>query len=462
MMTDMEKYRMEVGEKVLKQRNFFSQGKTKSVDFRLKQLKALERCVKKYEQEILEALRLDLRKSHEEGYLTELSIVLSEIKMHIRQLAGWSKPRKVSTPLHLFPSKSYTLFEPLGVVLILSPWNYPFQLLINPLIGAISAGNCAVLKPSPYVPATNEILKKMIGETFPPEYICVIEGDGEQTQQILKETFDFIFYTGSPLFAKEVMRAAAEHLTPVVLELGGKSPCIVDCGGNIDLAAKRIVWGKLLNAGQTCVAPDYILVHRSLEQQLIESLESYMVKFYGKDASLSPYYPRIITPNAFHRLKSYLGEGDLVFGGKTDESERYISPTILRNVKPDSELMQNEIFGPLLPVLTYEKLEDAVNFITSRPKPLALYYFGTPRKGDEVLQKTSSGGACINDVLLHLANHHLPFGGVGNSGMGKYHGKYSFRTFSNERAILKSSVRIDFASKYIPFKFFSVMKKMMI
>lgn len=460
-MTELEKYSVEIKELVARQRLFFVQGKTKEIEYRICQLKRLGREIDAFESRILDALRVDLGKSPEEGWLTEISIVQSEIQFHIRHLKKWSAWKRVSTPLQLFPSKSYRVFEPFGVVLILSPWNYPFQLLINPLIGAISAGNCAVLKPSPLCPATNQVIKEIIARVFSPEYVCVIEGDSEQTHRMLKETFDFIFFTGSPAFGKEVMKAAAEHLTPVVLELGGKSPCIVDCESNVDMAAKKIVWGKLLNAGQTCVAPDYLLVHHSLEQNLIEALIRHITDFYGKNTAESPYYPRIISGSAVERLKSYLNDGEIVFGGDVREQDRFMGPVIMRNVKLDSALMENEIFGPIFPVLTYQNIDEAIEYINARPKPLALYYFGKAANGKKIIGQIPSGGTCINDVILHLANHHLPFGGVGNSGMGKYHGRDSFKTFSNERAILISSAKIDFPFKYVPFKYFSFVKKIL-
>lgn len=459
MTMDQETYREKVRSRITRQRHFFNTGKTRNMDFRKEQLGKLRDALEKAEPEILDALRLDLEKSPQEGYLTEVGMVLSEIKMHMRCLRKWAAPKKVPGDLSLFPSKSYTVFEPLGVTLILSPWNYPFQLLINPLVGAISAGNCAILKPSPFSPATNKVIEKIIGETFLPEYICVLEGDAPQTQLILQESFDLIFFTGSPSFGKEVMRAAAEHLTPVVLELGGKSPCIVDAGCNVEIAARRIAWGKFLNAGQTCIAPDYLLVHRSLEQPLTEALKKNVTLFYGETPALSPYYSRIINDAAFMRLKSYLDDGEILFGGETDASLRFIAPTLMSNIKPGSPLMQEEIFGPILPLLTYNTLEEAVEYINARPKPLALYYFGKPLAGKAVLKKTSSGGACINDVVMHIANHRLPFGGVGNSGMGKYHGKYSFQVFSNERAVVKSSFKPDLPFRYPPFKYFSILKR---
>lgn len=460
-MNELEKYRMSVQEIISDQRAFFATGETKNIQFRLRSLRRLYDAVSASESEILDALHGDLHKSSEEGYLTEVSIVLSEIKYHIKNLKRWAKPHPCKTPLHLWPSRSYTMMEPLGITLILAPWNYPFQLLLNPLIGALSAGNCVILKPSPQSPKTNEIVKKIVEKVFVPEYVCVVSGDSDQTKIVLEEQFDFIFYTGSPLFAKEVMAAAAKYLTPVVLELGGKSPCIVDQESNLNLAAKRIVWGKFINAGQTCVAPDYILVHDSLESQLIELLKQYITRFYGNNTTESPRYPHIINTTAFERLKSYLSDGNIACGGYTNQENRYFSPTILRNVTPDSDVMRSEIFGPILPILTYENIAEAVDFVNARPKPLALYYFGAPKTGKEVLRKTSSGGACINDVLLHIANHNLPFGGVGNSGMGKYHGKYSFQTFSNEKAVVCSSTFVDFNFKYIPFKYFSAIKNVL-
>lgn len=460
-MNELEKYRLTVRKTISHQRAFFATGETKNILFRRRSLRRLYDVVAASESEILAALHSDLHKSNEEGYLTEVSIVLSEIKHHIKNLKRWSKPHHCKTPLHLWPSQSYTMMEPLGITLILSPWNYPFQLLLNPLIGALSAGNCVILKPSPQSPATNEVVKKIVEEVFAPEYVCVVNGDSEQTKIMLEEQFDFIFYTGSPVFAKEVMAAAARYLTPVVLELGGKSPCIVDQDANLKLAAKRIVWGKFINAGQTCIAPDYILVHYSLESQLVELMKHYITEFYGDSRTESPLYPHIINSTAFERLKGYLNDGNIAYGGYTNQENRYFSPTILRNVSPSSDVMRNEIFGPILPILTYENIAEVISFVTTRPKPLALYYFGDPKKGREVLHKTSSGGACINDVLLHIANHNLPFGGVGNSGMGKYHGSYSFKTFSNEKALVCSSTFFDFDFKYAPFKYFSAIKSLL-
>lgn len=460
-MSELEKYRLSVQEVISGQRTFYCRGEAKNIQFRIKSLKKLYDAICIYESEILEALYLDLHKSSEEGYLTEVSIVLSEIKYHIKNLKRWAKPRRCKTPLHLWPSQSYTMAEPLGIVLVLSPWNYPFQLIMNPLVGAISAGNCVILKPSPQSLKTNEIVTKIVKEVFAPEYVCLINGDSEQTKILLEEQFDFFFYTGSPLFAKEVMAAAAKHLTPVVLELGGKSPCIVDQDANLKLAAKRIAWGKFINAGQTCVAPDYILVHHSVEAELIELLKHYIIEFYGDSAIEPPHYPHIISATAFERLGSYIKDGNVAYGGCVNPESRYFSPTIMRNVTPDDDVMKSEIFGPILPVLTYQDIDKAIDFVNARPKPLALYYFGTPRKGREVLGKTSSGGACVNDVLLHIANHNLPFGGVGNSGMGKYHGEYSFKIFSNEKAVVCSSTFVDLNFKYIPFKYFSVIKNLL-
>ena len=343
----------------------------------------------------------------------------------------------------------------------MSPWNYPFQLLLSPLIAAVAAGNCVFLKPSPFSPHINAVIKKIVTEAFPTEYVAYMDGDADQTMMVLNEKFDFIFFTGSPSFGKVVMQCAANQLTPVVLELGGKSPCIIDQESHIDMAARRVVWGKLLNAGQTCIAPDYFFVHQSLEAQFIEALKSNIQKMYGIDLHTSPYYPRIINTRAIERLQTYLTNGELVYGGDVDVSDLYFSPTILRGITPQDTIMQEEIFGPIFPILTFNELDQVIEYVNSRPKPLAFYYFGNDKKGWEVIHKTSSGGACINDVIIHQVNDDLPFGGVGNSGIGKYHGKYGFDAFSNQRAIMKSSTIIDLILKYPPFKHFSIVKKIL-
>lgn len=443
------------------QRTLFLTHQTLSIRFRKTMLQQLKKNILKHEKALAEALWLDLHKSYEEAFLTEFSIVLSEINLHIKQLKKWSKPKKVASSKSVFPSKSRIVYEPFGVALIIAPWNYPFQLLFNPLIGAISSGCCAILKPSPYTPQTAKVMETIISETFDPKYITLIQGDRSVNEALLQQKFDFIFFTGSPELGKVVMQAAAENLTPVILELGGKSPCVVDQGANLEIAAKRIAWGKTLNAGQTCVAPDYLLVHQSLKEELLQKIQSYFEQFYGTDPKQSPFFGRIVNKKAFDRLVGLLSKGRVLCGGTYDASERYIAPTIIDEVTPEDTIMQQEIFGPLLPVLTFENIQEVVEFINNRPKPLAFYYFGTNKKAKEIVATTTSGGACINDTIMHLANENLPFGGVGNSGIGKYHGKYSFEAFSNQRAILIAPQNSDFPVRYMPYKYFTFVKKLL-
>ncbi len=445
--------------RVVNQREFFANCQTRDISFRLRQLKKLKTAILKREKAIADALWTDLHKSFEEAYLTEISIVLQEIDYHIRHLKRWAKPKRVRTPIHLLPSSSKIIFEPMGVTLIMAPWNYPFQLLMAPLVGAISAGNCAVLKPSPYTGNTAKLMAEMIAEVFDPEYIAVVQGDRTVNEQLLKQRFDMIFYTGSPAVGKVVMRAAAEHLTPVVLELGGKSPCVVDKEANLTLAAKRIAWGKFINAGQTCIAPDYLLVHESVKTELMEKIEQAIHDFFGTDIKQSPHFGRIVNDNAFERLSCYLQDGKIVSGGEIDLSEQYIAPTILDKVMPEHAVMQEEIFGPILPITTFAEMDEAISFVNSNPRPLAFYYFGKQEKAEQVFSKTSSGGGCINDTVIHIANHRLPFGGVGNSGMGKYHGKESFLAFSNRRSVVSSSTAVDLPLKYPPYRFFKWVRK---
>jgi aldehyde dehydrogenase (NAD+) len=343
------------------------------------------------------------------------------------------------------------MYEPLGVALIIAPWNYPFQLLMNPLVGAISAGCCAVLKPSPYAPATAKVMEEMIAETFSSRYISVVQGNRETNTILLEQRFDLIFFTGSPDLAKKVMTAAAKYLTPLVLELGGKSPCIVDKDADISMAAKRIAWGKTINSGQTCIAPDYLFIHRSVKDLFIEKYKERINIMFGNDCKQSKYYPRIVNDKAMERLKKLMLDGNIVFGGEIDENERYIAPTLIDDVKPEYPVMQEEIFGPILPIMTFDDISQTTDYINAHEKPLALYYFGKNKTAKDILLKTTSGGGCINDTVMHVANHSLPFGGVGNSGMGKYHGKESFLTFSNKRAIVKSPLWFDMAVKYAPY-----------
>ncbi|MEN8138801.1 MAG: aldehyde dehydrogenase family protein, partial [Bacteroidota bacterium] len=396
-MTDTSQYIIE--NKLNKQREFFATNKSKSIDFRLEQLRKLKKVILQNQEKIESALWKDLHKSPEEAYLTEISIVTKEIDNHIRKLKKWSKPKRVSTPLHLLPSSSKIIYEPLGVALIVAPWNYPFQLLINSLVGSISSGGCAVLKPSPDAPTVAKVMEEMISETYNSNYITVLQG-GRKTNQILfSQQFDIIFFTGSSKVGKVVIKAAAENLTPVVLELGGKSPCIVDVDANIDIAAKRIAWGKLINAGQTCIAPDYLFAHDSIKNELLDKIEMYINKMYGNNIKESRFYPRIVNGAAMKRLEGILKQGKIHSGGEVDFKHKYISPTIIDNVQPDYLVMQDEIFGPVLPVMTFSNIDETINYINKNEKPLAFYYFGKNKKAKEVLMKTTSGGVCVNDTL---------------------------------------------------------------
>lgn len=439
-------------------KSFFSTNQTKSISFRLQQLRNLKEAILKFQPKLEQALWEDLHKSPEEAYLTEISIVLGEIDNHIRHLKKWSRPKKVLTPIHLLPSSSRIIYEPLGIALIIAPWNYPFQLLFNPLVGAISAGCCAVLKPSPDSSKTATVMEEIITSTFPADYITLIQGRREVNTLLLQKQYDVIFFTGSPALGKIVMKAASEHLTPVVLELGGKSPCIVDHDANIQVAAKRIAWGKMINAGQTCIAPDYLLVHENVKDDLLNLIGKNIREMYGEDIKKSRFYPRIVSDRAIQRLLKLLEKGTIYTGGDYDINEKYISPTIIDNITPSDPVMQEEIFGPILPVMTFNNINEVIKYINDNEKPLAFYYFGTNSNGKDILLKTTSGGGCINDTLMHIANHHLPFGGVGNSGMGKYHGLGSFLAFSNSRAIVSTPTWIDLPLKYVPFKYFRLIK----
>ena len=446
---------------VTAQREFFRSGATLDREFREMQLGRLLKALKEWQKPLCEALWHDLHKSKEEAFLTELSIVEGEIKNHLKHLKRWMRRESHPTPLKMTPSRSYTISQPLGCSLIVSPWNYPVQLLLNPLVGAISAGCTAILKPSPYVPQVSEVIEQMIEATFDEKYIAVVQGNREVNSALLEHRFDIIFFTGSPSLGKRVMEAAAKHLTPVILELGGKSPCIVDKGANIPLTAQRLAWGKTLNAGQTCIAPDYLLIHSSLQEEFIREFSAALERLHGKDPQLSRHFVRIVNDKSFERVSSYLADGEIVLGGKTDSGERYIAPTLLRNVSPSSPVMQEEIFGPILPMLTFERREEVINFINEREKPLALYYFGDEEKGWKILRRTQSGGACINDTIMHIANENIPFGGVGNSGMGSYHGRLSFDAFSHRRAVVCTPTCIDLPFRYMPYKFFSLVKKIL-
>ena len=460
------------------QEAFFGSGATLKVNFRKSMLNKLLSAIKKWEKPLAEALWTDLHKSYEEAYLTELSIIKGEIKTHIRNLDGWARRRKVATPLKLFPSRSYIVKEPLGNALIISPWNYPVQLLLNPLIGAISAGCTAVLKPSPYVPTVSQTIADMIAETFPPEYIAVVLGHRDVNTALLEQRWDIIFFTGSPALAKTVMASAAKHLTPLVLELGGKSPCIIDKNADIAVAAKRIAWGKTLNSGQTCIAPDYILIHKDIKGEFVKAFAAEVRNLHGEDIKADRHYARIVNDKAFDRITGYFKDGDIIYGGRTDADQRFIEPTLIENVPLDSPLMTEEIFGPVFPVTTIDDngsicapchpeqsegsfKQTVIDFVTSREKPLAFYYFGKESDGWEIIRRTSSGGGCINDVIMHIANEHIPFGGVGNSGMGRYHNKDSFEAFSHTRSIVATGTWIDLPFRYMPYKMFALVKKLL-
>ena len=443
------------------QREFFLTGKSRKYDFRREQLQRLQRAMKQWARPLFDALWQDLHKSEQEATLTELSIVEGEIRNHLRHLKRWMRPERRSTPLKMMPSRSRVVSEPLGTALIISPWNYPVQLLLNPLVGAISAGCTAVLKPSPYTPNVARIIEQMISATFDEKYIAVVQGNRDVNTSLLEQRYDIIFFTGSPSLGRIVMQAAAKHLTPVVLELGGKSPCIVDKGTNVKIAAQRIAWGKTLNAGQTCIAPDYLLIHHSLQEQFIEEFKLAVERLHGKDPRSSEHYVRLVNDRAWERVASYLKDGRVVAGGEHIREERYIAPTLLSEVSPSAPVMQEEIFGPVLPMITFDEREEIVRFITEREKPLAFYYFGKEEKGWKMLRRTSSGGACINDTIMHIANEGLPFGGVGNSGMGAYHGKLSYDAFSHYRAVVVTPTWLDLPFRYMPYKMFSLVKKLL-
>ncbi|MBE9031920.1 aldehyde dehydrogenase [filamentous cyanobacterium LEGE 11480] len=432
------------------QRNFFRTGQTQSLDFRIEQLDKLQRYILEYQDEVLAAVKADLNRPAFEGYFEIAAI--AEIKHALKNLRAWAKPQKVKTTIDQFPASAYIQPEPLGVALIIAPWNYPFQLTMMPLVGAIAAGNCAILKPSELAPNTAAVINKIITTAFSPEYVAVVEGAVETSQQLLAEKFDHIFFTGGTAIGRIVMAAAAKHLTPVTLELGGKSPCIVDADVNLETAAKRIVWGKFINAGQTCIAPDYLLVDRTIKEPLLEKIKQYIQEFYGDDPAQSESYCRIISDRHFERLAGFLSSGTVAIGGQTDAAQKFIAPTVLDNVDWDDAVMQDEIFGPILPILVYDKLEDAINVVNDRPKPLALYFFSNDTaKQDQVLAQTSSGGACINDTVMQVGVSALPFGGVGESGMGAYHGKASFDTFSHQKSVLRKGLWFDLAWRYAPY-----------
>ncbi|MCF2147210.1 aldehyde dehydrogenase [Desmonostoc muscorum LEGE 12446] len=441
-----------IGDIILNQRNFFQTGKTKDINFRLEQLQTLKQAIIEHEQEIIQALQADLHKPEVEIYLTEIAVI-KDIDYAIKYIKTWTKPHKVAVSLEFFSYSARIYPEPLGVVLIISPWNYPFQLAISPLIGAIAAGNCAIVKPSEIASHTSSIVAKIITKYFQPAYIAVVEGGIEASEKLLAEKFDHIFFTGGTSVGKIVMAAAAKHLTPVTLELGGKSPCIVDTEINLEHTARRITWGKFINAGQTCIAPDYLLVDKKIKKDLIDELKKCLKEFYGDNPANSPDYARIISQKNFDRLVKFLEDGEVIIGGETKSSERYIAPTIIDNVCLEDSVMQEEIFGPILPIIEYSDIGEAIALINSRPKPLALYLFSQNKNlQNQVLQETSSGGVCINDTMMQFGVSSLPFGGVGDSGIGNCHGKASFDTFSHHKSVLQNSFWLDLKWRYAPYK----------
>jgi aldehyde dehydrogenase (NAD+) len=435
-----------------KNREYFEAGNTRGVDFRIKQLRKLRDAIKKNEDYIIKALWEDLKKPAYEAYFSEIGILYQEINHAIKNVKKWTKPQKAGAPFFLWPSRNRIVPEPYGMTLIIGPWNYPFHLIIAPLIGAITAGNTAVLKPSELSPRTSKALSDIIGSAFDREYIAVVQGGVEVTRELLNEKFDYIFFTGGTEIGKIIMETAARSLTPVTLELGGKSPVIVDRDASLDIAAKKIVWGKFLNAGQTCLAPDYLLVHQDVKKELMERIRYHIREFYGDHPKESKSYGRIINLKHFQRLSRLLGSGNTVAGGGKDESQLYIEPTVLDGVTPGQPVMQEEIFGPILPVLTFKKLEVALSIIKRMPKPLALYLFSNNKKTrDYIIGNTSSGGVCVNDVILHMGNYNMPFGGVGESGMGSYHGRAGFETFSHLKSVLIKPRLLDIPVRYPPY-----------
>lgn len=446
---------------LVKQSTFFSTTVTKSIYFRITHLKKLKASIKRREQAIFDALKKDLNKSEFESYATEIGLVLSEIDYAIKHLPNWAKPKKVRTPITHFFSRSTIHPEPYGIALIISPWNYPFQLTMAPLISAIAAGNTAVVKPSQFTPTVSDVLRVIISEVFDESYVKVITSDEIASEDLLNHKFDYIFFTGSTRVGKIVMGKAAEHLTPLSLELGGKSPCIVDRTANLKLAAKQIIWGKTLNAGQTCVAPDYVLVDELVRDLLIDFMKKEIVNFWGENPNSNEEYVRIINEKHFNRLVGSMDKQTILFGGRSDISTLHIEPTLLEKVNLDSPIMQEEIFGPILPIITFKEIDEAFQIILDRPKPLAFYGFTTDKTiKNRFVQELSFGGGCINETLMHLATPYMPFGGVGDSGSGSCHGKFGFDTFTHYKSVLQKSNAFDLPLRYAPYKQkLSILKK---
>lgn len=447
------------------QKNFYNLGNASDIEFRINNLKKLKAIIKENEDKIIESLKKDLGKSSFESYATEIGIVYDEINLHIKNIKRWSKRRKLRTSIIHYPAKSYIYKEPYGVVLIIGPFNYPFQLLMAPLVGAISAGNCAILKPSEHTINTSRLIEKIINENFDKEYVRVVNplGGKEVVSYLLELKFDYIFFTGSVGVGKIVMERASKNLVPVTLELGGKSPCIIDKDVKIDVAAKRLVWGKFLNAGQTCVAPDYVYVHKDIKEKFLKAVVKEIKLQFGEEIKESDDFPRIVNKNSINRIIEYLNQGDIYFGGSYDLEDLYIEPTILTNIKQGSRVLEEEIFGPILPVLEFTDIKDVIAYVNSKEKPLALYYFSESNNDIEyVLKNTTSGGVTINDTVIHVASSYLPFGGVGNSGIGSYHGKASFDTFTHEKSVIKRGTFIEIPVRFAPYgDKIKILKKLM-
>ena len=444
---------MDIPKLVSAQKQFFASQQTKDISYRKNALRKLQSELFKREADIVQALYNDFKKSEYEAIMTETSIVYSELKMAIKNIEKWNKPKKVLPSILNFPSSAKIYSEPYGTVLIIAPWNYPFQLAISPLIGAIAAGNTIVLKPSELTPHTSTILREIIEAVFDERHVAVIEGGVPVAQELLTLRWDYIFFTGSVNVGRIVAKAAAEFITPVTLELGGKSPCIVDDSASIKLAAKRIAWGKFINGGQTCIAPDYILIHKSQKDAFVEAIKEEITLAYGDDPEQSSDFPRIVNTRNFERLAIMLENENILIGGKTNKDDCYIAPTLIDEPSLDSEVMKGEIFGPILPIISYETEEDIATIIGKYDKPLAFYIFSNKNRfAKKLIQQYSFGGGTINDTTVHFANHRLPFGGVGESGIGGYHGKQTFDTFSHKKGIVSRGTWLDVPTRYAPYK----------
>lgn len=436
-----------------RQHRFWLAHETLSYEFRIKQLNKLRTILIKHETAIADAVKEDLQKPYFEALFIDVWLVIEELDHIISNLKKWMRTKKVHSPFPLlWPGKSEIHSMSYGTVLIISPWNFPFLLCLSPLLGALAAGNCAVLKPSEHAPHTQKIIADLINSNFPSEYLYAVAGGVEETKQLLKQKFNYLFFTGSTSIGKEIMLAAAQHLTPFTLELGGKSPCIVDETADLNYAARKIIWAKMNNAGQVCIAPDYLFIKKQIKPKLIEAMILAVQTMYGPDTKASSSYARIINLKHFKRLKNLLSLGRIIYGGEHDETQLYLAPTLMDEVALDSELMQEEIFGPILPILTYENLDEVVAFINDRPTPLSLYLFSEHKISRElIIEKTAFGGGCINDCMMHIANYNLPFGGMGSSGIGKYHGRFSFETFSHQKSVYYKNKFFDFKFQYPPY-----------